>query len=99
MTTPSTRTLWRVPNPQRLLWRCWEDGCIVYHMDSGDTHELNDIASEALRCLSSAPLDGHLVSQLVAETLGFENGPEFEDHIRLLLESFDAVGLIEPATP
>lgn len=98
MSSISKPTFWHVPDPKRLLWRCWDDGCIVYHMDSGDTHELNDIATEALRCLSTASLDSHQVAQLVAGALHMENGPELEDHVRLLLDSFDAVGLIEPVT-
>ncbi|MCE9590675.1 MAG: HPr-rel-A system PqqD family peptide chaperone [Planctomycetes bacterium] len=92
-------TLWHVPDPKRLLWRCWDDGCIVYHMDSGDTHELNDVAAAALRCLAAAKLDYHQVSQLVCASLQVEGGTDFDGHIRQLMDSFDQVGLIEPVTP
>lgn len=47
--------IWRLKEPDVQSVRAWEDGCVVYHALSGDTHYLTGLASQIYLRLAEAP--------------------------------------------
>jgi PqqD family protein of HPr-rel-A system len=50
-------TLWRLRDPSSLHARSWEDGVVLFHEPSGDTHLLDPAAGAALLLLRAGPRD------------------------------------------
>jgi PqqD family protein of HPr-rel-A system len=91
---PST-VVWKAA---RLLTKSWEDGVVVYNLDSGNTHLLNPTAGEVLKYLVQSPAPAStLANQLAAEN-NLEADPELNYNIDRLLNYLDTLGLIEPLT-
>ncbi len=81
----------------RLLWRAWDEEYVVYNTGSGDTHLLDMVSGEILKCLEDQASDiAGLVSKSAAR-LSLEPGPELSKHVSDLLLKLCDVGLIEPA--
>jgi PqqD family protein of HPr-rel-A system len=90
-------TRWTVPEENRLAWRGWDDEFLVYNAASGQTHHLNLLAAEALRCLAAEPaLTRELVGRLANQFEIAEDSPPLQMIDRLILE-LDELGLIAPS--
>ena len=79
----------------KVLLRCWDDACVAYHIESGDTHLLTATSGHLLQRLLVKPYATHelaqaLLSQLPPEELDAA-GAELEDTLRQLSH----LGLIE----
>ena len=90
-------TQWRVPAETDLLWRVWGEEFLVYHVQSGNTHLLNPIAAEALRCIQAqgAGTDARQLAAQVAAQLALNGAQDLTAHMSELLQAFDESGLIE----
>lgn len=88
---------WLVAPAADLRWRCWDDELVVYHVQSGDTHLLNPLAAEALRCLCDASATVEELAAHVARTLDVEPDDELLRQMQQCVAQFDELGLIEPA--
>ena len=87
--------VWRAAN---LLMESWEDGVVVYNLESGSTHLLNPTAGEVLGCLAAAPANATDLSRRLAVQSDVEYDHELDQKIRELLEHLDFLGLIQPTT-
>jgi len=87
--------VWRTGN---VLIKVWDDGVIVYHLDSGTTHLLNPTAGQLLCSLSVASGTATALSHRLASENDLESDEELDHTIADLLKQLDALGLIEPVT-
>jgi PqqD family protein of HPr-rel-A system len=81
-----------------LLTKCWEDGVVVFNIDSGSTHLLNPIAAKVLEYLSQNPAHSSAVADRIAAENNLEADAELNYNIDRLLNYLDSLGLIEPLT-
>lgn len=88
--------VWTASDPSKLLWRVWDDDCVVFDCRSGEIHLLNPVAAEALKLLEERPADANDLTRELGAALGQAPAPEFRGHIEDLLGRFDELGLIEP---
>lgn len=85
--------VWRAAN---LLTKSWQDGVVVYNLDSGNTHLLNPIAGQVLKLLADAPADSTAIARQLAGQIDLESDNELDDSVASLLKHLDSLGLIEP---
>ncbi len=85
--------VWRVAN---LLTKSWQDGVVVYNLDSGNTHLLNPIAGQVLKLLTEAPADATTIAHQLASQIDMESDADLDDNVVDLLNHLDSLGLIEP---
>jgi PqqD family protein of HPr-rel-A system len=50
-----TASTWRLKRRTDLSFRVWPDGCVVYHVPSGDTHYLTGLAGTVFAELIERP--------------------------------------------
>ena len=79
-----------------LLTKSWEDGVVVYHIDSGNTHLLNPFAGQVLKILAAAPADSTTIARQLAREINVASDSELDYTISCLLDHLDFLGLIEP---
>ena len=82
----------------RLLTKSWEDGVVVYNLDSGNTHLLNPTAGEVLKYLLQSPAAASTIANRLAAENNLEADAELNYNIDRLLGYLDSLGLIEPLT-
>jgi len=89
---------WRLSPDANLQWRHWDDDeTLIYHPPSGDTHCLNPLASATLSRITPAGVaTGDLITAVLKE-LDLEATDQWQDEVRLCLELFYDLGMIEPA--
>ena len=91
-------TVWTVPSANGLEWQEFDNEFLVYNSVSGQTHHLNLLAGEALRCLEEEAARTHELVRRLAERFEIaEDSPSLQtiDH---LIREFDELGLIAPST-
>jgi len=76
--------------------KSWEDGVVVYNLDSGNTHLLNPIAGQVLKLLADAPADATTVARRLAGQIDLDSDLELDYNVASLLNHLDSLGLIEP---
>jgi PqqD family protein of HPr-rel-A system len=81
-------TLWRLRDPSALHARAWDDGVILFHAPSGDTHLLDPLSGAALLRLREGPND---VASM-ARAAGGE-----ETLLERLLAELEELGVVERA--
>jgi len=81
-------TRWRLRHPSSLHGRQWEDGTVLYHALSGDTHLLEPSVGAALLLLREGPRD----IQAMAAQCGAD--PEL---LERLLTELSGLGVVERA--
>lgn len=77
----------------------WDDGCILYHIPSGDTHHLSPLAAEAFEQLEQASFSIDTLSQCLAATLDIGLEDSFREQIREMIQRFDELGLVKAVEP
>jgi PqqD family protein of HPr-rel-A system len=85
-------TTWRLRDPSSLHWRQWDDGLVVYHAPSGDTHLLERPAGEALLLLRHGPRE---IDGLVRELVPLDADGHLAAAIADLLARFEELGVVE----
>ena len=87
---------WVASPESALLWRSWDDEqWVIYHVASGDTHLLNQVAAQALRSLQEHPSNVSELTERVAAALDSVADEAFAKELERLLAEFDELGLIE----
>jgi PqqD family protein of HPr-rel-A system len=88
---------WRIIPGYELLWFEGDDGHVVYHGGSGDTHLIDDAASSLLRLLQSGPQTSLVLSAQLIEQgrVAAEDAPEYT---AMLLQELARQGLVEPCS-
>jgi PqqD family protein of HPr-rel-A system len=93
--SPATPPKWAVNRSASLSWKRFDDEFIVFNASSGDTHLLNLISTEALRCLEESPTTAAELSRRVAERLGLFDSEDTQRQVAELLSRLDELGLVE----
>lgn len=92
---------WLAPAPDELLWMEDLERAVVYDRRSRQTHVLNPSAAAALKLLigatPGAPLDATALGLRMAALDPPAGGAAAAQLAREILNTFDALGLIEPA--
>jgi len=83
-----------MPAPGLLRWAEWEDQYIVYHQDSGDTHQLNGLAAHALMNLPERGLPSSDLTTMVAGSLGLEADDVLHSALDRALADLRRIGLV-----
>ena len=87
--------VWHAAN---LLTKSWQDGVVVYNLDSGNTHLHNPIAGQVLKLLADAPADATTIACRLAYQINLESDLELDYNVATLLIHLDSLGLIEPVS-
>ena len=89
---------WFCSDYNGLQWHCWsEDKYIVFNNKSGQTHQLNPLASDILSLLKHQPLDfSELCGRLAELYENLELDAEVVAYLQETLNLLDDLGLIEP---
>ncbi len=91
-----TEQKWRFAAHKDLVWRSWgDDEHIVYHADSGDTHQLNAIAAEVIRALQQQPATTEQLAAHIASTFQLPSDEELAFQIDEILANLAGKGLVE----
>ncbi len=85
-------TTWRLRDPSSLHGRPWEDGLVLFHGLSGDTHLLERPAGDALLLLKNGPRD---VAALVRDLVPDDPDGRVAAAIQDLLVRFEELGVVE----
>lgn len=87
-----TANMWRCDN-HKVLLRCWDDACVAYHIESGDTHLLTAVSGQVLQMLLANPAATHELTQALLTPVDEADmaGEVLEDTLRQLSH----LGLIE----
>jgi len=88
------RQIWSVAN---LLTRFWEDGLVVFNLDSGNTHLLTPIAGQILQILMQGPADLQELSRRLTVERELQSDPELNASISEVIQQFEALGIVYPA--
>ena len=84
---------------RRICIRSFGDEAVVFHEGSGDLHLLNGVAAAVLSKLCEPSESPQTLAADVAESLGYESDPQFEETVAGLLRYFDRLGLIQTCEP
>ena len=87
---------WCVPSSAHLKWQHWRDGSLAYHIESGQTHYLNNFAAYVLQFLVERPATASEIAEDIRLAAGYATVPHVEK-IPALLEQFAELGLIIPS--
>ena len=91
-------TLWTVSPANGLEWQEFDNEFLVYNSASGQTHHLNLLAEEALRCLEEEAARTHELVRRLADRFEIaEDSPSLQT-IDQMIREFDELGLIAPLT-
>jgi PqqD family protein of HPr-rel-A system len=88
------RQVWRAAN---LLTKLWDGELVVFNLDSGNTHLLTPVAGQTLKVLIQGPADVQELSRRLAAQVELESDPELHRSIAVVIQQFEALGLIHPA--
>jgi PqqD family protein of HPr-rel-A system len=88
---------WRLKGQRELSFRVWEDGCVVFHIPTGDTHYLAALAGEVFLRLSNGPASLiQLTTLAVRNGAGLPDSQPVEETVAEMLQELSRRGLIEP---
>jgi PqqD family protein of HPr-rel-A system len=91
-----TEQRWRFADDMELVWRSWgNDEYIVYHTDSGDTHQFNSVAAEVIRALQQQPATTDQLAAHIASIFQIPSDEELTFHIGEILANLAGKGLVE----
>ena len=86
--------VWRAAN---LLTKFWDGELVVFNLDSGNTHLLTPVAGQTLKILMQGRADVQELSRRLAAQVELESDSELHRSIDVVIQQFDALGLIHPA--
>jgi PqqD family protein of HPr-rel-A system len=89
--------VWQVPDDAVLLYRRWDEECVVYDDRAGSTHLLSTLAAELLEYLAIAPAQASQATAYVARVLGCSPTDEIGQAVTRALFELEHLGLLERA--
>lgn len=87
----------RLAAPNSLLWREWEDGCVIFNRATGETHYLDDFTAYLLRLIEAAARTQDALTDTVCTELGRERSATLEAQVARALRNFETLALLERA--
>ena len=89
-------TKWQIQQGCSLLYKFWDYECAIFDVASGDTHLLDQLSAEALRCLEASPSSPMEIVRQVSHVFELEVDQKLIDHINSLIAKLHNLNLIEP---
>ena len=90
-----THTKWQGVKLAELPIAQWDDDCLLYNPLSGETHQLNLMAIDALTFFQQ-PATLPVLAQHICLLYQADNTDDIYQKMQQLIEQFDNLGLIEP---
>jgi PqqD family protein of HPr-rel-A system len=92
------RTSYRLAGPPgTLVWRDWDDGCVIFSRATGETHYLDTFTSYLLRLIEAEPNTADGLTDAVCAGLASERTTVLETRIAQALRNFETLSLLERA--
>jgi PqqD family protein of HPr-rel-A system len=85
----------RLAAPGMLLWREWDDGCVVFNRATGETHYLDNFTAYVLRLLETEARTLDDLIDTICAGLGQERGAVIEGQVITALRNFEALALVD----
>ncbi len=89
--------LWSSIPDESLRWAEWNDQYVVYHEDSGDAHQLNQIAALSLQHLTRQGMASDDLANTVARSLDIDADDAFRTSVEQALAGLRRIGLVVSA--
>ena len=86
-------SMWRTSDS--IHWHSWQDGFVVYHPLTGDTHLLGKAAAHILVALQQSTADTRSLSLSLADMMEVSTSTEFMKQMNQILTDLDTLALIE----
>jgi len=80
-----------------ILIESWGDESIVYNPRSGETHQLNELAVEALKIMQAQSVSLTSLTHEICAVFLVEDQADLTNQLVRLIGQLDSLGLIEPA--
>ncbi len=80
-----------------LLWREWDDGCVIFNRATGETHYLDDFTAYLLRLVEAAARTQDALTATVCAELGRERSAALEVQVGRALRNFETLALLDRA--
>ena len=91
-----TRDVYRLAGPPgTLVWREWDDGCVIFSRATGETHYLDTFTSYLLRLIETGASTGDRLIELVCAGLGSEPTPGLAAQVARALRNFETLAILE----
>lgn len=95
VTEDDIRQIYSLQPSSSYLKRNWEDECVVYTIDSGETHLLNAIAARILATLERESAAFAALLGEVQEQMGGPENTQAVTSLREVLDSLSKLGIIQ----
>ena len=86
---------WKLTSPGRLYDRA-EEYVVYYHLDSGNTHMINGLATDILTALAGGPRNTEELCRLDSPELEGMATADAHSHIETMMQQLQVVDLVEP---
>lgn len=86
--------MWRCDH-HKVLLRCWDDACVAYHIESGDTHLLTAVSGQVLQKLLENPAATHELAQTLLTEFPADELDMASEVLEDTLRQLSHLGLIE----
>jgi PqqD family protein of HPr-rel-A system len=93
MTCPAANLTWQNRNSSALYTAQWNEDCVVYNPLSGETHQLNLMALDALQFLQHAATL-QMLTEHICMLYQTDDTTAINQQMLQLIEQFDELGLI-----
>ena len=90
---------WQVADSDALNWHDLDDGCLVFHRLTGETHFFNLYATFILRTLQETPQTFDDLCHHIAHQLGEDDDASFVEKITKQLNNFEAMAIVQAGPP
>ena len=87
-------TSWRVSPDRELLIRQWSKELVVYDCRTGDTHLLEELASQVFLLLKHQPASSEAVVDHIAAHFALETDDDLVSEVHAILENLAILSLI-----
>ena len=88
---------WIFPTDVSLRWRCWDDGCVVYHEGTGDTHLFQEPLVTLIQSLSDTAISEKSLADLIREKqlVGDSDEATLASYLNRSLEELSRLGIVQ----
>jgi PqqD family protein of HPr-rel-A system len=86
---------WHPIAPSGWIWAQWEENYSLFHVETGDTHMLSEIAAFVLQAVSDEPLDTVSLCEMTADMCDVKADEHWLKRICALVGVLEELELIE----
>ena len=86
--------IWSLQSTQPVAIRCWDDECVLYDADTGNTFLVTPFAAEVVLRLQQGPVDLPALTFHFAESCAPMSPPEVQKQLESVLEQLQQIALV-----